>query len=298
MSHLVNYSYCPVCKSESLKEVLSVQDFTVSKERFIIAECNNCSFRFTQGIPCETAIGRYYKSDSYISHTNTKAGLVNRLYHVARYFTMMIKESLVKNATKKGVGMMLDIGCGTGTFVHTMSVAGWNVVGLEPDADARALAVKKYNCDVYPAEDFYRLPESSYDAITMWHVLEHVHSLDDYLVQLKKLLAPKGKLIIAVPNYTSLDAGIYKENWAAYDVPRHLYHFSPASMRKLMERHDLRVVSIKPMWLDSYYISMLSEKYKKGNMVIALWNGFLSNLRAFFNKEKCSSVVYIIEKVS
>lgn len=295
MNHLVNYSCCPVCKGESLKEVLSVQDFTVSNELFPVLECNDCSFRFTQGIPCETAIGRYYKSSSYISHSNTKTGLVNRLYHAARYFTMMVKESLVKNATKKRVGMMLDIGSGTGTFVHKMAVAGWNVVGLEPDADARAFAVKKYNCDIYPAEDLYRLPESNYDAITMWHVLEHVHSLDEYLVQLKKILAPKGKIIIAVPNYTSLDAQIYKEYWAAYDVPRHLYHFSPASMRKLMERNGLRVISVKPMWLDSYYISMLSEKYKKGNIMKAVWNGFRSNLRAFFNKEKCSSLVYIIE---
>ncbi|MFT3843893.1 MAG: class I SAM-dependent methyltransferase [Lacibacter sp.] len=296
MNHLVNYSSCPACKSESLKLVFSVKDFTVSNESFPVWECNECSFRFTQDIPCETAIGRYYKSSAYISHTDTKKGIINRLYHIARYFTMMSKENLVKRATGKRVGMMLDIGCGVGTFAHTMSVAGWNVVGVEPDAEARELAIKKYNCDVYPADELFRLPETNYDAITMWHVLEHVHRLDDYLIQLKKLLAPKGKIIIAVPNYTSFDANTYREFWAAYDVPRHLYHFSPASMRKLMERHNLNVVSTRPMWFDSFYVSLLSEKYRKGNMVRGLWNGLYSNLRTLFNREKCSSVVYIIEQ--
>jgi len=298
MSNHVQRTTCPVCKNQSLREVLTAKDFTVSNESFVITECTHCSLRFTQGIPCETAIQRYYQSASYISHSNTKKGLVNRAYHWVRYFTMMSKESLVKKATKKSVGMLLDVGSGTGTFVHTMVKAGWNVSGLEPDAEARALGVKKYNCDIYPSEELFRLPEGTYDAITMWHVLEHVHQLDEYIEQLKKLLAPKGKLIIAVPNYTSKDAAVYKEYWAAYDVPRHLYHFSPASMRKLMEMHGLKVIYTRPMWLDSFYISMLSEKYKKGNMLRALRNGLASNFNALLNKEQSSSLIYIIEKTA
>lgn len=296
MSNHVQQTLCPVCKSQLLKEVLTAKDFTVSNESFVITECTDCSLRFTQGIPCETAIQRYYQSSAYISHSNTKKGLVNRIYHWARFFTMMSKEALVRKATKKSVGMLLDVGSGTGTFVHTMVKAGWSVSGLEPDADARAIGVKKYNCDIYPSEELFRLPEGTYDAITMWHVLEHVHQLDEYIEQLKKLLAPKGKLIIAVPNYTSKDATIYKEYWASYDVPRHLYHFSPASMRKLMELHGLKVISTKPMWLDSFYICMLSEKYKSGSILKAFWKGLSSNFNAWFNKEQCSSLIYIIDK--
>jgi hypothetical protein len=136
MSNHVQQTHCPVCKSQSLKEVLTAKDFTVSNESFVISECTDCSLRFTQGIPCETAIQRYYQSSAYISHSNTKKGLVNRIYHWARFFTMMNKEALVRKATKKSVGMLLDVGSGTGTFVHTMVKAGWNVSGLEPDADA------------------------------------------------------------------------------------------------------------------------------------------------------------------
>lgn len=291
----MQYTSCPVCKNQSTQQVLTVKDFTVSHELFPVMECNDCSLRFTQDIPCETAIQQYYQSANYISHSNTKKGIVNRLYHFARFFTMLSKEALVKNATKKQVGMLLDVGCGTGVFVHSMVKAGWNVVGIEPDKDARALALKKYNCDIYSAEELFILPEATYDAITLWHVLEHVHGLDAYIDQLKKLLAPGGKLIIAVPNYTSNDAAVYKEYWASYDVPRHLYHFSPASMRKLMELHGLKVIATKPMWLDSFYICMLSEKYRKGNLLKAVWNGTVSNLKALFNKEKCSSLVYVIE---
>jgi len=294
MNHLVHYTSCPVCKNKSLQQILEVKDFTVSKELFPVVECKDCGLRFTQNIPCETAIQRYYQSTNYISHSNSKKGIINRLYHVARMFTMMSKEALVKHATGRAVGMLLDVGSGTGSFVHTMSVAGWNVVGVEPDAAARAFALKKYNSDIYPAEELFMLPDATYDAITMWHVLEHVHRLDEYIAQLKKVLAPGGKIIIAVPNYKSKDATVYQANWAAYDVPRHLYHFSPQSMRKLMEQHGLQVISTKPMWLDSFYVSMLSEKNIKGSLMKAIWNGIKSNINALFHKEECSSLVYVI----
>jgi 2-polyprenyl-3-methyl-5-hydroxy-6-metoxy-1,4-benzoquinol methylase len=209
---------------------------------------------------------------------------------------MMSKEALVRKATKKSVGMLLDVGSGTGTFVHTMVKAGWNVSGLEPDADARAIGVKKYNCDIYPSEELFRLPEGTYDAITMWHVLEHVHDLQGYMAKLKTLLKGKGRLIIAVPNYTSGDAATYGEYWAAYDVPRHLYHFSPASMKGLVEKHGLRLLQYKPMWYDSFYVSLLSSKYKNGatGLVSAFINGLRSNIGAWKDVKKCSSVIYII----
>ena len=142
------------------------------------------------------------------------------------------------------------------------------------------------------------MPAESLDAITMWHVLEHVHDLHEYIQQLKFLLKPEGKIFIAVPNYTSYDAQHYKEFWAAYDVPRHLYHFSPKSMEILIESHQMKVIKMKPMWYDSVYVSMLSEQYKTGRShpANALISGFFSNLETLFDTRKCSSIIYIISK--
>lgn len=295
MHHMVHYTSCPVCKGKNLKEVFIVEDFSISHEKFHIVACSDCQFRFTDNAPDEVVIGRYYHSTDYVSHSNTRKGLINRLYHIARSFTLETKRAFVQKATGKAVGMHLDVGSGTGTFVYTMEKAGWSSIGLEPDEAARETAAKLYKADVFPADHLFSLPEGTYNAITMWHVLEHVHQLDNYISKLKKLLAPGGKLIIAVPNYTSLDAKHYGAYWAAYDVPRHLYHFAPVSMRQLMERHGLQVVKTQPMWLDSLYVSMLSEKYKKGNFMKAVLIGLLSNIKTIFNKEQCSSLIYVAE---
>ncbi len=295
MHHSVHHKICPACKASALTEVFTVEDYAVSHERFPIIECNECGLRFTDLVPCETVIGRYYQSTDYVSHSDTKKGIINRLYHIARSFTLQQKLNLVRKVTGKSVGMHLDVGSGIGAFVHKMERGGWSTIGVEPDEKARTIAAKKYNADVFPAEHFFTLPAGTYDAITMWHVLEHVHQLDKYILQAKSLLSKGGKLIFAVPNYTSKDAGVYKTEWAAYDVPRHLYHFSPESMRRLMKRHGLHVKQTYNMWLDSFYVSMLSEKYRKGSIIRAVWNGFISNFNALFNKEKCSSLIYVIE---
>jgi 2-polyprenyl-3-methyl-5-hydroxy-6-metoxy-1,4-benzoquinol methylase len=296
MTHLIHHSVCPVCGSNQLHQVLTAKDFTVSKEEFVILQCNNCLLRFTQDIPDQQAIAPYYQSAAYISHSNTKKGIVNRLYHIARIFTMSSKEAVVKKAVGKPTGMMLDIGSGTGVFVKTMMKAGWDVIGIEPDEQARAFAMAQHKVDLSAANELFNLPYGTYDAITMWHVLEHVHQLQEYVNHLKNLLAPGGKLIVAVPNYTSKDANTYKQHWAAYDVPRHLYHFSPTSVKALMEQHDMQVAAIHPMWLDSYYVSMLSEKYRGGNFIKAIWNGFLSTINTIQHREQCSSLIYIVEQ--
>ena len=197
-----------------------------------------------------------------------------------------------------GKGHILDVGSGTGAFASEMALHGWYVTGLEPDEAAREVAMKEYQIDLKNIDQFFQLPVESFDAITLWHVLEHVHELSSYVQQLKTLLKEKGRLIIAVPNYTSKDAAIYKESWAAYDVPRHLYHFSPRSMQVLMEKHGLQILQHKPMWYDSFYISMLSDKYKTGKtkLVPSFFNGFLSNLKALGDVKRCSSVIYVIGK--
>jgi len=294
----IHFNKCPVCDAAAIRNVLQVKDFTVSGEQFTISECQACSLRFTQDAPGAAAMLSYYKSEDYISHTDTAKGLINRLYHFVRKRTIVQKRKLIEKSSGIKTGNILDVGSGTGAFLNEMRRNGWYTTGLEPDADARTIAKSLYGLDLADASRLYQLPADHFDAITLWHVLEHVHELEEYIQQLRKLLNKKGRLFIAVPNYTAFDAAIYKECWAAYDVPRHLYHFSPRSMTVLMERHGLKVLRYKPMWYDSFYISLLSSKYKhrKTNWLAATWNGLRSNIAAIGDSKKCSSVIYVVGK--
>jgi 2-polyprenyl-3-methyl-5-hydroxy-6-metoxy-1,4-benzoquinol methylase len=295
---MIHYTGCPICNSNNIQHQLSAKDYTVSQNIFSIWHCNACTARFTQDVPDQQAIGGYYASENYISHSDTKKGIINSLYHLVRKRTLGAKRRLVINETGITKGAILDIGCGTGAFLNTMKEADWNITGLEPDTVARTKAAELYNIQPQEPGKLFELTPASFNAITMWHVLEHVHELHAYIKQIEKLLAPGGKAFIAVPNYTSKDADIYAANWAAYDVPRHLYHFSPQSMETLLAQHGLKLTAVKPMWFDSFYVSMLSEQYKngKGNIVKAVFNGFISNLKAWGNTRKCSSVIYVISK--
>ncbi len=292
---MIVYSSCPNCGDKNIFKALSAKDYTVSGEEFEIWECKNCTQRFTQNIPGEESIGRYYQSEEYISHSDTRKGFINKLYHSVRKRTLTQKKKLIEEATKKTAGNILDIGAGTGAFLNTMKNAGWNCTGIEPDTTARKNARELYNIDLKPSKVLFSFPVESFDAITLWHVLEHVHELHKYVEQLKSLLKAEGKLFIAVPNYTSADAKIYKEFWAAYDVPRHLYHFSPKAMKVLFEEHGLQLETMQPMWFDSVYVSLLSEQYKTGKSkpVKAFINGMLSNIKTAVDNTKCSSLIYI-----
>lgn len=298
----INYTSCPVCNAAGIQFVLSAKDYTVSKKDFEIWECSNCTLRFTQGVPDANAINAYYQSENYISHSDTDKGFINRMYHFVRRQTLTRKRKLVVAELKKNAGQentpgkLLDIGAGTGAFVQHMQKSGWEVVGLEPDATARQRAAEVNQVKLKPIEDLDKLAPNEFDTITMWHVLEHVHALHQCIEQLKKIIKQDGRIFIAVPNYTSNDASIYKNFWAAYDVPRHLYHFSPASMEQLLKIHGLKLQGIKPMWFDSFYISMLSEQYKNGrsNIIRAFFNGAVSNMEAISNNRNCSSVIYVV----
>ena len=292
---MIHYHQCPVCGTENINKVFTAKDYTVSQQLFDILECTSCSLRFTNNIPGEKEMGAYYQSENYISHSNTRKGFINRLYHVIRNITLQSKKNILLHYTKKPVGNLLDIGSGTGLFLKKMKDAGWNVTGLEPDADARKISADQQSGSVYLPEKLFELPLHSFDAISLWHVLEHVHNLHTYMEQIKKLITPGGYLFVAVPNYTSADAAYYKEHWAAYDVPRHLYHFSPKSMQHLFEKHGFVLKKTLPMWFDSFYVSMLSEKYRneKNNYFNAILRGSFSNLRALGDNKNCSSVIYV-----
>jgi len=298
MSDTIHYNQCPACSSANIAFVLKAKDETVSHQQFEIWQCKNCTLRFTQDVPDENNISSYYQSSEYISHSNTSKGAVNKLYHTVRSITLQTKRKLVEKNVGKKTGNLLDVGAGTGAFASTMKKAGWHVIGLEPDETARTNAKKDFGVDLRPTENLFSLQQNNYDVITLWHVLEHVHRLHEYLDIFYALLRPGGILVIAVPNYTSGDAKTYTENWAAYDVPRHLYHFSPKSMQQLLNMHRFNLIKEKAMWFDSFYVSLLSEKYISGqsNFVKAFSIGLLSNFKAIGKPANCSSVIYIAQK--
>jgi SAM-dependent methyltransferase len=296
---LIHYSFCPLCGSDQISPALTAVDHTVSKESFAIWQCEDCTLRFTQDVPDAGSIAPYYKSDNYISHSNTSKGLVNSLYHAVRRQTLSDKYRLIASATRMRKGKLLDIGAGTGAFVGYMQGQGWEVTGLEPDATAREIGKRDHGVDLLGMDKLFSFPPDSFDAITLWHVLEHVHELHPYIESLKTVIRRNGRIFIAVPNYTSYDARVYKEMWAAYDVPRHLYHFSPDAMARLLTPHGLQLQLTQPMWYDSIYISMLSEKYRhngRGNAIKAAMVGLYSNVRAFVDKVQCSSLIYVISR--
>lgn len=287
---------CPACGHAETKEVLQAKDQLVSKEMFHVWECGNCTLRFTFPVPGESEIGSFYQSEEYVSHSNTSKGLVNKVYQSVRKRTLNAKRKLILKLTGKKSGSILDIGCGTGDFLGKLKESGWTATGIEPDPGARKLAIDNHGLNVQTPETLFDLPESGFDAITMWHVLEHVHRLHDYLEKIHQMLKQDGVFIIAVPNYTSHDAKVYKSGWAAYDVPRHLYHFSPKSMRILVEKFGFQIQGMRRMPFDSFYVSMLSEQHRNGGMIRAGWVGFWSWFKALGGAEKCSSIIYVVRK--
>ncbi len=298
IDNTIHYQSCPVCDSTKIHKVLLAKDYTVSHNPYEIWHCEDCSLRFTQDVPDMQHIGAYYKSEQYVSHTDTQKGLINKLYHIVRERTLKQKLNIIQQATGLRQGALLDIGAGVGAFAAQAKKSGWTITALEPDADARKVALHKFGVEAMPSHELFNIQEKSFDAITLWHVLEHVHQLHAYVESFEKLLKDKGALIIAVPNYTSFDAQKYRQHWAAYDVPRHLYHFSPASMKKLMQLHNLQVTQTLPMTYDSYYVSMLSEKYKRGynSYTDAFLTGLKSNIHAKRDAENYSSVIYVVKK--
>ncbi len=293
---MIRYNRCPVCNAAGIQQILTAKDHTVTSETFSIWQCDSCSLRFTQDVPEANEIGRYYKSENYISHSETNKGLINWLYLRVRKFTLSSKRNFIEKATRVKKGSILDIGSGAGAFLHHMKMNEWKTEGLEPDSQAIERARLEYGLNLRPSSHLFSFQQHLFDVITMWHVLEHVQDLHAYISKIKNICKPGGKIFIAVPNYTSYDAEHYGSSWAAYDVPRHLYHFSPASMQELMKKHGCTIVKMQPMWFDSFYVSLLSEKYKTGhsNLLKGFWYGLLSDMKSFSNKRRASSIIYVI----
>lgn len=287
------HTICPACDGHVFSTVLETKDFFLTQEPFSIVKCSSCGFHFTNPIPTEDTIGEYYKSDNYVSHSSSKKGLVNTIYNFVRNFTLKQKVSIIENRTKGK--KLLDIGAGTAHFLNQAQNKGFDVKGLEPDKDAVLFAKNNFNIDLDPLSTLSKFEDESFDIITMWHVLEHVYHLQRDLALITQKLKKDGVLFIAVPNIDSYDAKHYGIYWAALDVPRHLYHFQKDTLSSLMNRFGMELKEVLPMKFDSYYVSMLSEKYKGGSLLSAIVQGFKSNKRA--KQGGYSSQIYVLKKI-
>ncbi len=268
-----------------------VKDYSVSKEIFELHHNPEYDMLLTFPRPSLEKLPSYYESDDYISHTDGKRSLFERLYHAIKNIALKNKLKLINSKSPKG--KLLDIGAGTGDFLVVAQNDGWQVTGIEPSSKAKSIALNK---GVSFADSLAELEDNSFEVITMWHVLEHVPNLKEYISELKRLIKPNGTIIIAVPNYKSFDAEFYGKYWAAFDVPRHLWHFSKTAISKLFAEHEMNVTEVLPMKFDSFYVSLLSEKYKTGkmNFIRAFFVGWKSNLTGNQTKEY-SSHIYIIK---
>ncbi len=283
---------CPVCENKQFNNYMICDDYSVTGESFALVQCTNCSLVFTNPRPGIDNLSRYYQSDEYISHTNKASSFINIVYKIIRRYTLSQKVKLIGRINEKK-GTVLDYGCGTGDFVKAARKSGWEAFGYEPDIKARNIASNN-NPDAI-LESVQKAPDNL-DVITTWHVVEHISELKATIKELRKKLKKGGYLIVAVPNLRSFDAKYYKEFWAAYDVPRHLYHFDQNSMEFLAKKLKLSIIDVHPMKFDSFYVSMLSEKYKRnGSIINAMKIGYLSNKKAKRSKEY-SSLIYILKK--
>lgn len=286
---------CPVCNSESLEKIMSLHDYFLTGELFQITGCQECNLRFTNPKPSEGELPKYYDSPDYISHSSSTSGLMNYMYKLVREYTLYGKSKKIRHWIK--YGSLLDIGCGTGEFLHRMRKNHFMVTGIEPNMNARNAAINNLNLDVWDEDQINLFDNESFDVITLWHVLEHVFNLNDRIAQIKRLLKPGGYLFIAVPNWEAWDAVHYGKYWAAFDVPRHLYHFNRTTLPGTLERFGFRLLKISPMKFDAFYISILSEKNKQGkiNYLKGLINGMRSNLNAL-SKGNYSSNLFVFKK--
>ncbi len=276
---------------------MSCADHSISGETFEIIECTQCGLWITSPRPDNEQLGAYYHSSTYISHSDTSEGIINKLYKIVRNYTLRQKLKLVRQYVQKG--SILDVGCGAGYFLDACRNAGFDVSGIEPDNSTRNTATEKFKLDIFSEDMLDHFEADFFDLISMWHVLEHVPDPDKRLHQLHRILKPGGMLFIAVPNRSSYDARHYGAYWAGYDVPRHLWHFSPHEITTIAEKSGFTMARIRPMYFDAFYVSILSEKYKRNafSLLKGFWIGFVSNMLAMASsRNQYSSQIFILKK--
>ncbi|QLG45268.1 class I SAM-dependent methyltransferase [Costertonia aggregata] len=274
-----------------MKSFLKTKDFSVTGEPFELLYDAETDMLVTA--PRPKNLSKYYESDTYISHTDSRNTLTDKLYQTVKRYNIKKKIKLV-TSIDQDEKTLLDVGAGTGDFLLKAKMSGWQIAGVEPNAPARERASQK---GIELHSDLSEISNKQFDVITLWHVLEHLPDLDEQIQKLESLLKKEGRLVVAVPNFKSHDAEFYGTFWAAYDVPRHLWHFSKNAIQKLFAKQKMILVETKPMIFDSFYVALLSEKYKTGkqNFLSAFWRGLISNISAWKSKEY-SSHIYILKK--
>lgn len=296
--NILTIKTCPLCGGTHIERALTCVDHYASGEMFHLCRCENCGFVFTQDFPVEAEIGRYYETPDYISHSDTKKGAMNAVYHWVRNYMLGQKARLVIRESHRKEGRLLDIGTGTGYFAHTMLRRGWKVDAVEKNAGARAFAREHFQLEVKPDTALNDFAPGSFDVITLWHVMEHLEALNETWETLNKLLTDKGVLIVAVPNCSSFDARKYGAYWAAYDVPRHLWHFTPGTIQQFGSKHGFILAERHPMPFDAFYVSMLTEKHMRHScsFLRGMFTGTLAWFSSLVKKERSSSMIYVFRK--
>lgn len=292
------HNKCPLCGSGDIAVLYECADFLVSGGKFPVSRCKSCTFVFTNNYPPEDKASGYYSSDEYISHSDTGRGLVNKIYHIARKIMLGRKYSLLKRESCLHNASVLDIGSGTGYFPMFLRKKGWECQGIEISEEARQYAFSNNNISLFSPGDTGSFANSSMDIITMWHTLEHFYHPDDYLAFSNRILKQNGLLVIAVPNHLSYDALRYGGLWAAWDVPRHLWHFNPDTISIMAGNHGFTLKTVRRLPLDAFYVSALSEKHKQSSLPFprGLITGFISWIHSMLNIRKTSSLVYVFRK--
>lgn len=296
---MIHYTACPVCSSGQIKLHVNCRDYFKTHEPFPVWKCKTCGAGFTQNRPDDGSLGYYYESGNYISHGAASWGIMNTIYRIVRNCSLNRKRNIIKHESRLAVGSLLDIGSGTGHLVAKMKAAGWNVTGIEINDGARKFAMQHLGIETLPPSQIQHLNNAGYDCITLWHVLEHLADLDGYLAHIQRLLKPGGVCIVAVPNTDSCDAKHYREFWAAYDTPRHLWHFNPGALKRLFKKHNFSLLKIKQLPIDVFYISILSERYRKNPVAFltGLIKGTIFAAKTMSDTERCSSLIYVFTPV-
>jgi SAM-dependent methyltransferase len=288
---------CPLCGGSDLKKKLDVVDFSITQESFEIKQCTSCDFVFTANPPKAEDIGAYYNSEAYISHSDNKRGLVNGLYHLVRYYMFFLKYNLIESLG--GNKKILDMGSGTGYFLNYMKGNGYETQGIEISDSARKNSIENFGLQVVAPEGLLKGElKEKFGTVTLWHVLEHLYNPDEYMEAIKEQLTDDGTLIIAVPNHESFDGTAFEQHWAGYDVPRHLWHFSPVTLEKFAKKNGFKLLKTKMLPFDSFYVSILSGQYRNDmfHMIKGMLIGLSSYIGGLLNTKKASSVIYVLKK--
>ncbi len=288
---------CLVCQSSEQKEVIRVRDHLVSQKIFRINECSKCGFRFIHNPPSEQDAHLFYESEDYIEHSDSSKGLINWTYHKARKWMLRYKLRLIRSLDRGN--RILDFGTGTGYFLNYMQSKRYEGLGIEISEQAREFGRETFGLDIRPPDRIYKQGfPSEFDYITFWHVLEHVYHPGAIIEQMHRLLAANGVLIIALPNFRCMDQSYYKEFWAGYDVPRHLWHWDRSTFETFMNNHKFELIKTKMLPLDPFYNCLISESYRKKKWahILIPFIGTASLLRGWIRNEKASSIVYFFGK--